>query len=160
MALIIGLNPSVADAQRDDATIRRECGFVTSWGYGGRREGEDGSSWGAVIEGDYRYVLWRPGLVKCNLFAFRSTKPGALLKAHDPVGPRNDEHLRREIARAAIVVCAWGTHAAVNLNLRASAVKGMIRAAGKVAHAIRLTAGGAPEHPLYLPKNLKPVVLA
>lgn len=158
MALVIGLNPSVADAKTDDPTIRRECGFVASWGYAGTRLDDDGNAWGAIIEGRYRYVLWRPGLVKVNLYGLRSTDPAALLTSSDPIGPKNDEHLRREIARAAIVVCAWGTHRAVNRNLRASAVKEMIRAAGKVPHAVRLSKGGAPEHPLYLPKNLQPVV--
>lgn len=33
--LFIGLNPSVADADKDDPTIRRVIGFSRSWGYGG-----------------------------------------------------------------------------------------------------------------------------
>ncbi|MES1164177.1 MAG: DUF1643 domain-containing protein [Verrucomicrobiota bacterium] len=157
MALFIGLNPSTADAESNDPTIRRECGFAESWGYTGTRVDEAGNAWGAVIEGPHRYALWRPGLVKCNLYALRSTDPAALLSAADPVGPKNDEHLRREIARAPIVICAWGSHPAANRNLRASTVKEMIRAAGKVPHAIRLTKGGHPEHPLYLPKTLRPL---
>jgi hypothetical protein len=33
--MFIGLNPSIADGETDDPTIRRCKAFVRSWGYGG-----------------------------------------------------------------------------------------------------------------------------
>src|SRR4028119_2392792 len=61
------LNPSTADARRDDPTIRRCANFARTWGFG--------------------------GLEVVNLFAFRATHPTDLKCAADPVGPQNDVHL-------------------------------------------------------------------
>ena len=76
------LNPSTADAERDDPTIRRCMGFARAWGY-------------SVLE------------VR-NLFAWRATHPRELLTATDPTGgPRGDRELRA-VAKADLVVAAWG----------------------------------------------------
>jgi hypothetical protein len=80
----IMLNPSTADADVDDATIRKCIGFSQRWGYG--------------------------GIVVVNLFALRSTDPKQLYMAVDPIGPRNPEFLRKVIPAAALVVAAWGNH--------------------------------------------------
>lgn len=79
----IMLNPSTADAEKDDPTIRRCIGFAESWGYG--------------------------ALNVYNLFALRSTKPQVLYAHSDPVGPDNDAHLS-QIPESACVVAAWGNH--------------------------------------------------
>jgi len=79
---MIGLNPSTADAHRDDPTIRRCIGFARDWGAG--------------------------GLVMTNLFAFRATYPTDLKKASDPVGPKNDAWIRRMAKSCSTVVAVWG----------------------------------------------------
>lgn len=79
------LNPSTADADADDATVRRCIGFA-------RREG---------------YA----GIGVRNLFALRATNPRDLVEASDPVGPWNDESMEGlcdEPALAPVVVAAWG----------------------------------------------------
>ena len=53
--LWICLNPSTADAEEDDPTLRRCMGFAQDWGYG--------ASYTA------------------NLFAWRATKPQDMMKA-------------------------------------------------------------------------------
>src|SRR4029079_19593153 len=78
------LNPSTADAVKDDPTIRRGSSFSWSWGAG--------------------------GLVVVNLFAFRATNPADLLDAPDPVGPENDAHVRDAAKGAGLVMAAWGVH--------------------------------------------------
>lgn len=78
----IGLNPSTADADLDDPTIRRCVGFARAWGYG--------------------------SLYMLNLFAFRATLPSTMLKAIYPVGPDNDAVLRAASRRVDLVVAAWG----------------------------------------------------
>lgn len=124
--LMIGLNPSTADAEKNDPTIRRCIGFANNWGFGG---------------------VW-----VLNLFAFRATYPDDLKAAADPIGPRNDEWIRRVARKVGRVVAVWGNDG--TLLDRSTRVRGML---GDRLEAIRLNAGGEPAHPLYLPKSLKPV---
>jgi hypothetical protein len=81
--MFIGLNPSTADEQQDDPTVRRCVGFATKWNFG--------------------------GLVLVNLFAYRSTDPAGLRDTDDPVGPANDKHILLGARAADRVVLAWGT---------------------------------------------------
>ena len=62
--LFIGLNPSTADENYDDPTIRRCVDYAHRWGYG--------------------------GLVMTNLFAFRATLPIDLKNAKFPIGKENN----------------------------------------------------------------------
>lgn len=126
----IMLNPSTADATVDDPTIRRCMGFARAWGYG--------------------------GIVVHNLYALRATDPGALLAHPDPIGPDNDEHLRRG-ASAALTVCAWGAHPMA--GRRADEVIGLLLGLGDAPHHLGLTKAGAPRHPLYLPRTAVPTRL-
>lgn len=84
LALFVMLNPSTADANQDDPTIRRCIGFAKSWGYGG------------ILVG--------------NLFAIRATDPKDMRCAADPIGPRNDEALGELHGQAGITIAAWGVH--------------------------------------------------
>jgi len=122
----IMLNPSTADASQDDPTIRRCIGFAKAWGFG--------------------------GLIVGNLFALRSTDPKALYGHNDPVGPENDEYLRRIAQRAETVVCAWGTHGA--LNGRGVHVANLLDNYNLAA--LKLTASGHPGHPLYVASSTEP----
>jgi hypothetical protein len=81
--LVVGLNPSIADAQIDDPTVRRCIGFAKSWGF--------------------------DRLVMANLFAYRSTDPNLLTEVEDPVGPMNDRSLRKMVDSADLLLVAWGT---------------------------------------------------
>lgn len=85
--MFVGLNPSTADAQKDDATIRRCVRFARDWGYG--------------------------ALVMTNLFAYRATRPHVLPRVADPVGPRNNWWLSTLRNRADLIVIAWGTRGAL-----------------------------------------------
>lgn len=119
----IMLNPSTADANINDPTIRRCIGFAGRWGFA--------------------------SLVVGNLFAFRSTDPKGIKTAEDPIGPENDAYLRKIVGEADLVVCAWGAHgSAVG---RGSAVRRLIADAGKTPHHLGLSKDGHPKHPLYLP---------
>jgi hypothetical protein len=80
--LFVMLNPSTADHERDDPTIRRCIGFAASWGYGALAVG--------------------------NLFAFRTPFPAQLKRAACPVGRANDRWLERLAAESSRVIAAWG----------------------------------------------------
>ncbi|MBP5510689.1 MAG: DUF1643 domain-containing protein [Kiritimatiellae bacterium] len=123
----IALNPSTADENQLDPTLRRIRGYSRDWGYN--------------------------GFMMLNAFAFRATDPREMAAASDPVGPENDRYLLDETARTDLVVCAWGTHAA--LNGRQEAILRLL--ADRPLHYLRLTKDGFPSHPLYLPANLRPV---
>lgn len=124
------LNPSTADAFKDDATIRRCCGYARDWGYN--------------------------GIAVVNLFALRSTTPDVLLTHGDPIGPLNAEAVHDATRRAAIVVCAWGAHPAA--ELAASIVDEL--PVGRHVVCLGRTGGGAPRHPVRLPSKAKLVAFA
>lgn len=81
--LVVGLNPSTADAQIDDPTVRRCVGFAKSWGFS--------------------------NLIMANLFAYRSTDPTLLAEVDDPVGPMNDRSLKKLVELTDLLLVAWGT---------------------------------------------------
>lgn len=119
--LFVMLNPSTADHEQDDPTIRRCMGFA-------RREG-CGS------------------LEVVNCFAYRSPRPFDLYAAGvfgaDIVGPENRRHVRLAVMRADIVVCAWGAH-----GVHLSPVPVLVAEADR--WCLGVTKSGAPKHPLYL----------
>ena len=89
---VIMVNPSTADADTDDATIRKLVGF-------GNR-----NRWGRIVVG--------------NLFAYRATDVRELAKVADPVGPMNDHHLRMMMLNADRIIFAWGPVTKVPARLR------------------------------------------
>lgn len=122
----IMLNPSTADAEKDDPTIRRCIGFAKSWGFG--------------------------GLIVGNLFALRATDPRELYSYSDPIGPDNNAHLRAIGMCAEQIVCAWGAHG--SLHDRASGVAAMLDAYN--LSALTITKKGQPGHPLYVSAEIQP----
>ena len=123
-AVWIMLNPSTADANQDDPTIRRVVRFST-----GLRFPDVG------------------GIVVANLYAYRATRPADLWQADDPVGPDNDAHLRELLATGGPVVAAWGANARPG---RVDQVAGMAGVRGVKLYCLGTTKDGAPRHPLYV----------
>ena len=122
--VFIGLNPSTADENTDDQTIRKCIGFSKRWGYG--------------------------KLVMLNLFAFRATDPRKLtgLAISDAVGPENDKKLIEQTSESAIaglpVICAWGDCGA---DQRAREVTTMLKREGRTLMCLGKTKRGYPKHP-------------
>lgn len=124
--VFVMLNPSTADADADDQTIRRCIGFAKR---------EDAG-----------------GLIVVNLFGLRSTDPKALISHADAIGPDNAENIGLALLSAAIsgrpVICAWGAHSfattqAGRLPRRASDF-------GAELTCLGATKEGHPRHPLYV----------
>lgn len=125
-ACFIGLNPSTADADKDDATIRRCVSFAQSWGCG--------------------------SLLMLNLFAYRAKKPKDLIAAEkrgvDIVGLGNRPDLVAVRTNgAAYVVAAWGARGnLLNMQRAVCAEISGLWCLGETKH-------GCPKHPLYLAAN-------
>lgn len=120
--LFVMLNPSTADAEQDDQTIRRCASFAASFGCF--------------------------GMEVVNLYSYRATLPDELRAQKYPTGgSENDRHLREAVARAHIVICAWGANAQ---PARAAEVLDLIASTGKIPMCLGVTNSGAPKHPLYL----------
>lgn len=131
-AVFVMLNPSTADALKDDPTIRRlagKNGFARSWGCG--------------------------AVMVVNLYAWRSKDPRDLWTVNDPVGKENDAHLYAAAALAAEeggpIVAAWGRNAKPDRVAAVLALPGMDRLS-----ALAVTTAGQPKHPLYLKADLRP----
>lgn len=131
--LFVMLNPSTADHEVDDATIRRCIRFTEAHGYG--------------------------ELEVVNLYAYRATDPRDLKAAGYPVGPENDRHIRDAVGDAAAVCVAWGSNAAG--LVRPVEVLQLLRDMGAKPQCLRTTRGGHPSHPLMLPADcrLRPFTL-
>jgi hypothetical protein len=122
----IMLNPSTADADVDDNTIRRCVSFAKGFGFG--------------------------MLTVTNLYAYRATDPHDLKQAGYQVGADNDEWIRTAAFNAAanrgLVVCAWGANAIVD---RVREVRELLYWQPVEVYHLGLTTGsGQPRHPLYL----------
>lgn len=122
------LNPSTADAQQDDPTIRRCVGFAQRWGYS--------------------------GIHVVNLFALRSTDPSQLLLAPDPIGPDNDRYILEAAQSCDKVILGWGNHG--SLFGRDVAVVKLLQGANISPYALGVTKSNAPKHPLYIKSDTVP----
>lgn len=126
----IMLNPSTADENRLDNTLRRCLRYSHDWGYGG-----------------FEIV---------NLFAHRATDPIAMKAAPEPIGPDNDEHIMAacQRRRTRLVMVGWGAHG--KHMGRGRAVLEMLDSINVPLHYLKLTTDGLPCHPLFLPSILTP----
>lgn len=148
--VFIMLNPSTADAETDDPTIRRCMGFA-------RRE-------------------HCSQLLVVNLFALRSPSTSDLLKAVDPIGPDADVPIdyalscveSRSMKKAfpdvvhGKVICGWGAPFGPEWfrNLRRERISSVLKLAdgwNVELLALGTTKHGAPRHPLYV-RNDEPLV--
>ena len=121
-----GVNPSTADADIDDATVRKWRGFVSRWG---------GS----------RFIVG-------NVFAFRATDVHELATAADPVGALNHIFITEICSAADIIVPCWGNRDKLPRQLRPLLDKmtNTLRQAGKPVRAFGISKSGDPLHPLML----------
>lgn len=126
--VFIMLNPSTADANVDDPTIRRCINFATRFKY--------------------------KRLEVVNLFAFRSPSPAVLKKHWSPVGVENDDFIRNVCDGAGSIICAWGTHG--EYMDRDAKVLAIIDPFKSKTYALGLTKDGHPKHPLYLADDTEP----
>jgi hypothetical protein len=122
------LNPSTADANIDDQTIKRCKHYSRFWGY--------------------------KGLAVVNIFALRATQPTQLVGDSDPIGPCNDEHIRYWLELSGLVMAAWGASWPKQHARRVADVVQML--APYDPHCLGVTKTGQPWHPSRLGNELRP----
>jgi hypothetical protein len=124
---VIGLNPSTADHELDDQTIKKTIQFAQQNGFG--------------------------GFVMLNLFALRSTDPKVMKASNAPIGKMNDFWLQHFTFHTNAIWCAWGAHG--SHQGRDEAVKKIVHDSwNRTSHPVDclgVTKHGHPKHPLMLP---------
>ena len=126
--LFIMLNPSTADHEQDDPTLRRCIDFAKQWGYGGLYIG--------------------------NLYSLRAADPKTLLKVSKFSHIDNCKHVSTMAQQCQLVVCAWGNYPIIKkLGIPLNIFKQL----NQKLHCIDLSKTGTPKHPLYLKKSLTPI---
>ncbi|HLO83574.1 MAG TPA: DUF1643 domain-containing protein [Nostocaceae cyanobacterium] len=123
------LNPSTADHQQDDPTLRKCINFAKSWGYG--------------------------SLEVVNLFAYRATNPRELRQVNEPVGTKNNYYLELAIKKASLIILAWGTKG--SFQKRDQEVINFL-SDQQPLYCLGLTKHGYPRHPLYVKNDTKAVI--
>lgn len=119
--MFICLNPSTADENKDDPTVRKIINYAKRWGFDGV------------------FVL--------NLFAYRSTDKSRLKYVEAPIGFYNDDYLKEYINKASQIIVAWGRDGrAVNHHWE-RLVKCLLP---KDVYCLGINKDGTPKHPLYL----------
>lgn len=124
-ALIIGMNPSTAEAHIDDPTIRWEIAYV-------------------------RYVLGLNALVKCNVMDYRATSPASIPEGTGACSPANITWIETSSRDAAKIIFAYGKLRRSHRPF-ADAVVDALR--GKELWCFGTNADGSPKHPLYLKRD-------
>jgi hypothetical protein len=121
---VIMVNPSVADADNDDPTIRKVLGFASRLGC--------------------------DRILVANKFAFRATDIKELRTAKDPIGPDNDRHIEQVLRDGDLHIVAWGSLNKLPEALRGR-WKDIVRIADRVGvrlHCIGINADKHPKHPV------------
>lgn len=117
-------NPSNADHNIDDPTVRRLWDFMRRWGYG--------------------------AFTVLNTNPYRSSDPDAA-RAHVPaeeIMQINDSWIDRANRMSAQMICGWGDKAHPDLARRAV---GVLKSSAPNLVCFDETKAGNPKHPLYIP---------
>jgi hypothetical protein len=127
--LFLGLNPSRANGQRDDPTLRRLVRFAAGWGYG--------------------------SLEVLNLFSRVGANPAGLRRCRDPVGASTDAWIRWRLGEQPGPVqkrdiwLGWGNGG--RWLDRDRQMLELLEQQRSRPLCLGLTASGQPRHPLYQP---------
>jgi hypothetical protein len=126
LLLVVMLNPSTADAERNDATITRVINRAKREGFG--------------------------GIIVCNLYAYRSPYPAKLMERYasgnEVVGRENDAVIERSVERCDAVLVAWGSHKLA--ARRDCAVLELLSPLADNIVMLETTKDGFPKHPLHV----------
>lgn len=128
-----GVNPSDADHQEDDPTIRKMQGFVSRWG--GR------------------------GFVVGNVFAYRHKDVAQLSHVSDPFGVENKAYVSAILSAVDVIVPCWGERkkvSSIHYPMLDAFMENLMQQE-KSVKILGITQTGDPLHPL-MPANSTPLL--
>ncbi|WP_442199767.1 DUF1643 domain-containing protein [Senegalia sp. (in: firmicutes)] len=123
--VFILLNPSTADHEKDDNTLKKCIGFSERWGY--------------------------TSLEVVNLFAFRATKPSELYNKVelDIVGNECNKYIKKAVESADKVIVGWGCNGNKKQGKkRSKEVLQLLSKMDKKIYSLGQVKSGHPRHPL------------
>jgi hypothetical protein len=122
--LWIMLNPSTADHQVDDPTIKACIRFTKKWEYG-----------------SFEVV---------NLFAYRATNPSELknLDKDIAIGTESLTYIREALERADLIVAAWGSNGKTHKRNQDDELISLLKS--YQLKCLHILSDGDPRHPLYV----------
>lgn len=124
-----GVNPSTADANLNDATVKKWIGFCLRNGV--------------------------PKFIVGNVFSYRATDVKELAKVQDLKGPEHEGQIQQIINEADILVPCWGSLSKMPKNLRdepSKLLELLVKSEKPMLH-FGFTSCGQPKHPLMLGYN-------
>lgn len=130
LVLFVLNNPSTADGEVDDPTVRRGWGFTLQLGY--------------------------QQMAFVNVNPWRSTDPKSARMPPEEILTRNDSFIFDYACFSSIRIAAWGVAANPVLSARAESILHLV---GPL-HALDFSKDGTPKHPLYLSGDLRPQLWA
>jgi len=125
--MFVGLNPSTANAETDDPTIRRVKSIASNLGFG--------------------------GVYMCNCFSYISTNPDMLKEETLEAMMKNANTLSNVSERCREVIFAWGNFSIV----KKCGIDVKLSERFPSAKALFINKNGSPKHPLYCRSNIIPV---
>ena len=125
---LIMLNPSRADHQQDDPTLRRCIRLAQQWQYG--------------------------SLIVVNLFAYCTPSPKVLKAVDNPVGDENDGAILQACQQVPQILLAWGNEG--GLQSRDRIVLELLTPYQAKLSCLGVNRTGQPRHPLYIPRQTQP----
>lgn len=125
LVMFIGLNPSTANEDENDPTIKSVCRIAKNNGYGG-----------VYMMNCFPYVSTDPSKLKDGLTLETNTK--------------NIDNLKEIGAKCKDVVFAWGNFKEVD-----EYVSGLLSFMFPNAKALFINKNGSPKHPLYCKSDIK-----
>jgi hypothetical protein len=129
VAVFIGLNPSTAEADVDDPTVRKCWTWASEWDFG--------------------------SMAMLNLYAYRATDPKELRAKRDLLGD-NDAYIRAVASESGMVIAAWGNSRYA--KSREAEVVALLLEIRKTLWCLGTCKDGSPRHPLYLPNDTSPQI--
>lgn len=124
--MVVMLNPSTADEEKNDPTITRLIERSKMEGFA--------------------------GIVVCNLFAYRATKPVEIeyrwARMQEVVGRANDQAIRETMHECNAALVAWGAHKLC--AKRDQSVLNLLYERFGFVYMLEATKAGFPKHPLHV----------